>query len=238
MPFSDEEGQDVDKVNRLTDPEKHRKTRKHGLQKRAHTPTYVTDFAARVDEASRDFHFARSVSKNLCVCGVCQWSGLPLMRKVPAKPAEGENYVSFEISNQWISKRESELRPHRIETQNPRPLNLWGRGFVIYNTAVAGCRLSLSVGFIFAFRNVGVCGEIIPNVRLTYIRNYDTVISELSSSIMLYRANSQTLTVSIYTEVIRDCFGNAAAYSTVLTVTSVLSLLLFFKLTGRKDISV
>ena len=46
------------------------------------------------------------------------------------------------------------------------------------------------------------------------------------------------MTVAVYTEVIRDCFGNAAAYSTVLTFTSVLSLLLFFKLTGRRDISV
>ena len=55
---------------------------------------------------------------------------------------------------------------------------------------------------------------------------------------MLYRANTQTLTVSVYTEVIRDCFGNAAAYSTVLTVTSVISMLLFFKLTGRRNISV
>jgi len=61
-------------------------------------------------------------------------------------------------------------------------------------------------------------------------------IKDVSYSIE--RANTQTLTVSIYTEVIRDCFGNAAAYSTVLTITSVVSLLLFFKLTGRKDISV
>jgi len=78
----------------------------------------------------------------------------------------------------------------------------------------------------------------LPGVLSGAIMSWVTVISELSSSIMLYRANTQTLTVSIYTEVIRDCFGNAAAYSTVLTVTSVISLLLFFKLTGRKDISV
>ena len=49
---------------------------------------------------------------------------------------------------------------------------------------------------------------------------------------------TQTLTVSVYTEVIRDCFGNAAAYSTVLTVTSVLSMLLFFKITGKRSMSV
>ena len=77
-----------------------------------------------------------------------------------------------------------------------------------------------------------------PGVISGAIMSWVTVISELSSSIMLYRASTQTLTVAVYTEVIRDCFGNAAAYSTVLTVTSVLSLLLFFKLTGRRDISV
>ena len=77
-----------------------------------------------------------------------------------------------------------------------------------------------------------------PGVISGAIMSWVTVISELSSSIMLYRGSTQTLTVSVYTEVIRDCFGNAAVYSTVLTVTSVLSLLLFFKLTGRRDISV
>lgn len=77
-----------------------------------------------------------------------------------------------------------------------------------------------------------------PGVVSGAIMSWVTVISELSSSVMLYRASTQTLTVSVYTEVIRDCFGNAAAYSTVLTFTSVISLLLFFKLTGRRDISV
>ena len=78
----------------------------------------------------------------------------------------------------------------------------------------------------------------LPGVISGAIMSWVTVISELSSSIMLYRASTQTLTVSVYTEVIRDCFGNAAAYSTVLTVTSVLSMLLFFKLTGKRNISV
>ena len=78
----------------------------------------------------------------------------------------------------------------------------------------------------------------LPGVISGAIMSWVTSISELSSSIMLYRANTQTLTVSVYTEVIRDCFGNAAAYSTVLTVTSVISMLLFFRLTGKRNISV
>ena len=137
--------QDVDKVNRLPDAEKPCKTRKRGLQMRAHTitrtgdfakqssgsagaalesigfdrrqsaksrpanqwvcrlresfgfqrglvapagrcsgataSTYVTDFAARVDEVSRNFNFARSRSGNFCGCGVCQRSEPPLIER-------------------------------------------------------------------------------------------------------------------------------------------------------------
>ncbi|MDR7811927.1 ABC transporter permease [Lacrimispora sp.] len=70
------------------------------------------------------------------------------------------------------------------------------------------------------------------------IMSWITLISELSSSIILYTSKTQTLTVAIYAEVIRSNFGNAAAYSTILTLTSILSLLLFFKLTGSNDISI
>ena len=97
--------------------------------------------------------------------------------------------------------------------------------------------VSLGASELRSFREVTL-SMMMPGVISGAIMSWVTVISELSSSIMLYRASTQTLTVAVYTEVIRDCFGNAAAYSTVLTFTSVLSLLLFFKLTGRRDISV
>ena len=64
------------------------------------------------------------------------------------------------------------------------------------------------------------------------------VIGALVAIMRLSKSKVLRSIATVYTEVIRDCFGNAAAYSTVLTVTSVLSLLLFFKLTGRRDISV
>lgn len=78
----------------------------------------------------------------------------------------------------------------------------------------------------------------LPGVLSGAIMSWITLISELSSSVILYTSRTTTLTVAIYSEVIRSNFGNAAAYSTVLTVTSVLSLLLFFKLSGSKDLSV
>ena len=54
--------------------------------------------------------------------------------------------ISFDAFNLWASKRESELRLNRIGTQKPCPLNLWGHGFVIYNTVVAGVKHTVLVG--------------------------------------------------------------------------------------------
>lgn len=70
------------------------------------------------------------------------------------------------------------------------------------------------------------------------IMSWITLISELSSSVILYTSRTSTLTVAIYSEVIRSNFGNAAAYSTILTLTSIVSLLIFFKVSGSKDLSV
>lgn len=77
-----------------------------------------------------------------------------------------------------------------------------------------------------------------PGVLAGAIMSWITLISELSSSVILYTSRTMTLTVAIYSEVIRSNFGNAAAYSTILTITSIISLLLFFKFSGGRDISV
>lgn len=96
--------------------------------------------------------------------------------------------------------------------------------------------VSLGASDATTFRKV-LLPMIVPGILSGAIMSWVTVISELSSSIILYTSRTQTLTVSIYTEVIRGNYGNASAFSTILTVTSILSLLLFFKLTGRRDVS-
>ena len=88
-----------------------------------------------------------------------------------------------------------------------------------------------------SFRKIMV-PMMLPGVLAGAIMSWITLISELSSSIILYTSNTSTLTVAIYAEVIRSNFGNAAAYSTILTLTSIVSLLLFFRVTNNKDISV
>ena len=54
-----------------------------------------------------------------------------------------------------------------------------------------------------------------------------TLIS--ADPILLTNIRTQTMTVAIYTEVIRGNYGIAAALSTILTVITVLSLILFLK---------
>lgn len=76
-----------------------------------------------------------------------------------------------------------------------------------------------------------------PGVLSGAILSWITCINELSSSVILYTGQTKTMSVAIYTEVIRASYGTAAALSTILTVTTVVALLLFFKISGSKDIS-
>ena len=78
----------------------------------------------------------------------------------------------------------------------------------------------------------------LPGVLSGAILSWITVINELSSSVILYTGVTRTMSVSIYTEVIRASYGTAAALSTILTVTTIISLLIFFKVTGGKDVNI
>lgn len=76
-----------------------------------------------------------------------------------------------------------------------------------------------------------------PGVLSGAILSWITLINELSSSVMLYTANTRTMSVAIYNEVIRASYGTAAALATILTATTIVSLLIFFKVSGSKDVT-
>ena len=76
-----------------------------------------------------------------------------------------------------------------------------------------------------------------PGVLSGAILSWITIINELSASVILYTGGTRTMSISIYTEVIRASYGTAAALSSILTLTTVVSLLLFFKVSGKKEIS-
>ncbi|MNC19014.1 putative 2-aminoethylphosphonate transport system permease protein PhnV [compost metagenome] len=69
------------------------------------------------------------------------------------------------------------------------------------------------------------------------ILSWISIITELSTSIILYTGKTRTMTVAVYTEVVRGNYGTAAALSTLLTVVTVISLFIFFKLSGTKEVT-
>ena len=59
------------------------------------------------------------------------------------------------------------------------------------------------------------------------ILSWVTLVTELSTAIFLYIAKTQTLTVAIYTQIVRGHYGVASAMATLLTAITILSMVLF-----------
>jgi iron(III) transport system permease protein len=68
------------------------------------------------------------------------------------------------------------------------------------------------------------------------IMSWLSIITELSASILLYSYATKTLTISIYLKIQIGDYGQASALSSILMLTSIVTLLLFFKLSGRREI--
>jgi iron(III) transport system permease protein len=73
-----------------------------------------------------------------------------------------------------------------------------------------------------------------PGVFSGAILSWITTINELSSSVMLYTGKTATISVAIYTEVVRNSYGTAAALAAILTVSTIASLLIFFAVSKGK----
>ena len=73
-----------------------------------------------------------------------------------------------------------------------------------------------------------------PGVMSGAVLSWITCINELSSSIMLYSGKTSTIAVAIYQEVTRMSDGTAGALATILTLTTVISLLIVFRVTKGK----
>lgn len=69
------------------------------------------------------------------------------------------------------------------------------------------------------------------------ILSWVTIITELATAICLYTIRTQTLTLAIYTSVSRGNDGIASALATILSLTTILSLLLFMKVSKSKDVT-
>ena len=74
----------------------------------------------------------------------------------------------------------------------------------------------------------------LPGIMSGAVLSWITCINELSSSIMLYTGKTSTISVAIYQEVVRMSDGTAGALATILTLTTIISLVLVFRLTKGK----
>lgn len=74
---------------------------------------------------------------------------------------------------------------------------------------------------------------IISGALLSWI----AIITELATGILLYNYRTTTLTIEIFTAVLRGNYGIAAAMACILTVMTTISLLLFMKISKNKDIT-
>ncbi|PHV69967.1 iron ABC transporter permease [Sporanaerobium hydrogeniformans] len=119
------------------------------------------------------------------------------------------------------------------------PYTLRSSAAILYQISPSMEEASISLGYspVRTFFKVTAV-MMLPGVLAGAILSWITVINELSASIILYTGNTRTMSVAIYTEVIRASYGTAAALSTILTVTTVISLLIFFKLSGSKDVHI
>lgn len=74
----------------------------------------------------------------------------------------------------------------------------------------------------------------LPGIMSGAVISWITCINELSSSIMLYTGKTSTISIAIYQEVVRMSDGTAAALATILTLTTVISFIIVFKLSKGK----
>ncbi|CAH0117882.1 hypothetical protein PAE9249_00345 [Paenibacillus sp. CECT 9249] len=78
----------------------------------------------------------------------------------------------------------------------------------------------------------------IPGVLSGAILSWVTTINELSSTIVLYYGATATISVTIYSEVFTSNYGTGAALASILSISTLISLLIANKLTGKKDLQV
>ena len=122
---------------------------------------------------------------------------------------------------------------------NSRPLRLTGTvAILVISLVIRRLPYTIRLGCSPLKTFAKITGPLmLSGVFSGLILSWVTLITELSSSVILYTAKTQTMSVAIYLQVTRNEFGMAAALATLLTVTIILSLVIFFKATGKKSIS-
>lgn len=103
------------------------------------------------------------------------------------------------------------------------------------DTSVEEASISLGVGSSQTFFNI-TARLMLPGVLSGAVLSFISTINELSSSLMLYSGNTATISVAIFSEIFRDGYGTGAALASMLTVSTIIVLMIFNKLSGGKSV--
>ena len=94
--------------------------------------------------------------------------------------------------------------------------------------------ISLGASPVKAFWKVTV-PLMVPGIIAGAMMSFITAINELSSTLLLYTARTATMPVRIYSAVLDGEFGNAAALSTILLVSSGLCVYVVLRFSQSKE---
>nr|WP_326184670.1 iron ABC transporter permease [uncultured Oscillibacter sp.] len=117
------------------------------------------------------------------------------------------------------------------------PYTLRGSSAILHQipASLEEASISLGVSPLKSFFRVTAV-LMLPGVFSGAILSWVTVINELSSSVILYSTKTRTLSVAVYSEVVRGSYGTAAALSTILTALTLVSLLIAFRVSGSEEL--
>lgn len=101
--------------------------------------------------------------------------------------------------------------------------------------SVEEASISLGCGPVKTFFQI-TAHMMLPGVLSGAILSWVTVINELSASFILYSSKTITMSVSVYQQVVRMEYGTAGAIATILTLTTIISLFIFFKVSGSSEV--
>jgi iron(III) transport system permease protein len=109
------------------------------------------------------------------------------------------------------------------------PYTLRSSSAIIYQISPSIEEASISLGARPVRAFFGITAKIMmPGVLSGAILSWVTGINELSSSVMLFTANTVTMSIQVYEEVIRASYGTAAALASILTFTTIICLIAFY----------
>ena len=80
-------------------------------------------------------------------------------------------------------------------------------------------------------------GAVLEEIAAGAVMTWVTLITELSSSVMLYSYKTITLNLLVYVLVVGGTDARACAASTVLTLFTVATLVLYMRVGKNKDLS-